>query len=117
MAHTEIEDELDVEIQEDEAPFFAGQTKRTLDLSPIKIVKAPDGSLNRAALASASLAKAGEVPSWIQSTFNKATTFEEIMSLRIQDQRKSLPLYKLRDPLLKAINEVCILLSHFTNNL
>jgi ATP-dependent RNA helicase DHX8/PRP22 len=155
MAHVEIEEELDVEIREDEPPFLAGQTKRTLDLSPVKIVKAPDGSLNRAALAGASLAKerrelrqqetneevdsqardfsqpwldpmskeadkifaqdlrgnlkgqkAGEVPSWKQSSFNKTTTFGEITSLSIQDQRKNLPIYKLREPLLKAIDEV-----------
>ena len=155
MAHVEIEEELDVEIREDEPPFLAGQTKRTLDLSPVKIVKAPDGSLNRAALAGASLAKerrelrqqeaneevdsqardfsqpwldpmskeadkifaqdlrgnlkgqkAGEVPSWKQSSFNKTTTFGEMTTLSIQDQRKSLPIYKLREPLLKAIEEV-----------
>ncbi|KIM47490.1 hypothetical protein M413DRAFT_439152 [Hebeloma cylindrosporum] len=159
MAHAEIEEELDVEIREDEPPFLAGQTKRTLDLSPVKIVKAPDGALNRAALAGASLAKerrelrqqeaneeadsqardfsqpwldpmskdtdkvfaqdmrgnlrsqkAGEVPSWKQSSFNKATTFGEITSLSIQDQRKSLPIYKLRDPLLKAIDEHQVLI-------
>ena len=57
MAHAEVEEELDVEIREDEPPFLAGQTKRTLELSPVKVVKAPDGSLNRAALAGASLAK------------------------------------------------------------
>ena len=161
MAHAEIEEELDVEIREDEPPFLAGQTKRTLDLSPVKIVKAPDGSLNRAALAGASLAKerrelrqqeaneeadsqardfsqpwldpmskdsekifaqdlrghlkgqkATEVPSWKQSSFNKATTFGEITNLSIQEQRKSLPIYKLRDPLLKAIEEVTISVIH-----
>ncbi|KAF4612238.1 hypothetical protein D9613_004210 [Agrocybe pediades] len=159
MARAEIEEELDVEIREDEPPFLAGQTKRTLDLSPVKIVKAPDGSLNRAALAGASLAKerrelrqqeaneeadsqardfsqpwldpmskdtdkvfaqdlrgnlrgqkAGEVPSWKQSSFNKTTTFGEITSLSIQEQRKSLPIYKLRDPLLKAIDEHQVLI-------
>jgi ATP-dependent RNA helicase DHX8/PRP22 len=154
-AHAEVEEELDVEIREEEPPFLAGQTKRTLDLSPVKIVKAPDGSLNRSALAGASLAKerrelrqqeaneqidseardfsqpwldpmsretdrmfaqdlrgnlkgqkAGEVPKWREQSFNKATTFGEITSLSIQEQRKSLPIYKLRDPLLKAIGEV-----------
>lgn len=155
MAHAEIEEELDVEIREDEPPFLAGQTKRTLDLSPVKIVKAPDGSLNRAALAGASFAKerrelrqqeaneeadsqardfsqpwldpmskdtdkifaqdlrgnlkgqkAGDVPAWKESSFNKTTTFGQITNLTIQEQRKSLPIYKLRDPLLKAIDEV-----------
>ena len=56
VAHIEIEWELDIEIRKEEPPFLAGRTKRTLDLSPVKIVKAPDGSLNRAALAGASLA-------------------------------------------------------------
>jgi ATP-dependent RNA helicase DHX8/PRP22 len=151
VARAEVEEELDVEVREEEPPFLAGQTKKTLDLSPVKIVKAPDGSLNRAALAGAALAKerkemrqqeANEVadseardfstpwldpmstqqdrvfaqdlrsnlqsdaPKWKEATFNKATTFGEITSLSIQDQRKSLPIYKLRDPLLEAIAEV-----------
>ncbi|KAI0936917.1 hypothetical protein AcV5_004937 [Taiwanofungus camphoratus] len=159
MARAEVEEELDVEIREEEPPFLAGQTKKTLDLSPVKIVKAPDGSLNRAALAGASLAKerrelrqqeaneqadseardfnspwldpmskdtdkifaqdlrgnlrgqkAGEQPAWKEATFNKATTFGEITSLSIQDQRKNLPIYKLRDPLLQAIREHQVLI-------
>lgn len=57
MARAEVEEELDVEVREDEPSFLAGQTRQTLDMSPVKIVKAPDGSLNRAALAGASLAK------------------------------------------------------------
>jgi ATP-dependent RNA helicase DHX8/PRP22 len=44
---------------------------------------------------------------WKEQTFNKATTFGKITSLSIQDQRKSLPIYKLRDELLNAIKEVC----------
>lgn len=151
----EVEEELDVEVREEEPPFLAGQTKKTLDLSPVKIVKAPDGSLNRAALAGAALAKerkemrqqeANEVadseardfntpwldpmssqqdkvfaqdlrnnlrhgqndaPKWKEATFSKATTFGEITTLSIQEQRKSLPIYKLRGPLLEAIREVC----------
>uniref|UniRef100_A0A0W0GDY4 RNA helicase n=1 Tax=Moniliophthora roreri TaxID=221103 RepID=A0A0W0GDY4_MONRR len=159
MVQAEVEEELDVEIREDEPPFLAGQTKRTLDLSPVKIVKAPDGSLNRAALAGASLAKerrelrqqeaneqadseardfsqpwldpmakesdrvfaqdmrgslkgqkAGEVPKWREQTFNKATTYGEITDLSIQEQRKRLPIYKLRDRLLQAIAEHQVLI-------
>jgi ATP-dependent RNA helicase DHX8/PRP22 len=151
----EVEEEIDVEVREDEPSFLAGQTKRTLELSPVKIIKAPDGSLNRAALSGASLAKerrelrqqeanekadseahdfsvpwldpmaktdekvfaqdlrgnlrgqqAGAEPAWRQATFNKATTFGEITSLSIQDQRKSLPIYKLRDQLVDAIRKV-----------
>ncbi|QRV94893.1 ATP-dependent RNA helicase DHX8 [Ceratobasidium sp. AG-Ba] len=57
LAKAEVEEELDVEVREEEPSFLAGQTKMSLNLSPVKIVKAPDGSLNRAALAGASLAK------------------------------------------------------------
>ena len=151
----EVEEELDVEVREEEPPFLAGQTKKTLDLSPVKIVKAPDGSLNRAALAGAALAKErkemrqqeaneaadseardfstpwldpmssqqdkvfaqdmrgnlrqgqNDAPKWKEATFSKATTFGEITSLSIQEQRKSLPIYKLRGLLLEAIREVC----------
>ena len=156
-AQAEVEEELDVEVREEEPAFLSGQTKKTLELSPVKIVKAPDGSLNRAALAGASLAKerrelrqqeaneqadseardfsapwldpmakdgervfaqdlrrdlrgqkAGEQPKWKEATFNKATTFGEITSLSIQDQRKSLPIYKLRDALLQAVRDVSV---------
>ncbi|GAA5853306.1 hypothetical protein JCM8547_000279 [Rhodosporidiobolus lusitaniae] len=53
----EADQELDIEINEAEAPFLSGQSKRALELSPVKIVKAPDGGLNRAAMAGAALAK------------------------------------------------------------
>ncbi|OBZ79552.1 Pre-mRNA-splicing factor ATP-dependent RNA helicase prp22 [Grifola frondosa] len=159
IARAEVEEELDVEIREEEPAFLVGQTKKTLELNPVKIIKAPDGSLNRAALAGASLAKerrelrqqeaneqadseardysspwldpmskdsdrifaqdlrgnlrgqkAGEQPKWKEATFNKATTFGEITSLSIQDQRKNLPIYKLRDSLLQAIREHQVLI-------
>ncbi|KAH8992446.1 P-loop containing nucleoside triphosphate hydrolase protein [Lactarius akahatsu] len=160
MARAEVEEELDVEVREEEPAFLRGQTKRTLELSPVKIVKAPDGSLNRAALAGAAFSKerrelrqqeANEMADseardfgapwqdpmaketdrvfaqdlrshlrgqksqeseggWRTSTFNKATTFGEITSLSIQDQRKSLPIFKLRDSLLQAIRDHQVLI-------
>lgn len=53
----ETEEDVEIEIRDEEPPFLAGQTKQSLQLSPIKIVKAPDGTLNRAALGGAALAK------------------------------------------------------------
>jgi ATP-dependent RNA helicase DHX8/PRP22 len=53
----EIEEEVDIETREDEAPFLAGQKRGIMEMSPVKVVKAPDGSLNRAALASEVYAK------------------------------------------------------------
>jgi ATP-dependent RNA helicase DHX8/PRP22 len=153
----EVEEELDVEIREEEPPFLAGQTKRSLEMSPVKIVKAPDGTLNRAALAGAALQKerkelrqqelndqadaeardfstpwldpmaqggdkvfaqdlrghllgqkANEQSSWREQTFNKTTTFGKITNLSIEEQRKGLPIYKLREPLIQAIRDVSI---------
>ena len=53
----EEEEDVDIEVREEEPPFLAGQTKQSLELSPIRVVKAPDGSLNRAAMAGTTLAK------------------------------------------------------------
>ena len=54
----EAEEEFDIEINEEEAPFLAGQTDAALgDISPIKIVKNPDGSMQRAAMTQGALAK------------------------------------------------------------
>ncbi|KAL7922346.1 P-loop containing nucleoside triphosphate hydrolase protein [Trichoderma austrokoningii] len=52
-----LEEDVDIEIRDEEPPFLAGQTRQSLELSPIRIVKAPDGSLNRAALSGTALAK------------------------------------------------------------
>lgn len=41
--HEEIEEDIDIEVNEREPSFLSGQTKITLELSPVKIVKAPDG--------------------------------------------------------------------------
>lgn len=53
----ETEEELEVELNEEEPPFLRGQTRKSMQLSPIKIVKNPDGSLQRAALTQSELSK------------------------------------------------------------
>ena len=53
----EEEEDIDIEVREEEPPFLAGQTKQSLELSPIRVVKAPDGSLNRAAMEGTTLSK------------------------------------------------------------
>ncbi|KAL2419449.1 Pre-mRNA-splicing factor ATP-dependent RNA helicase prp22 [Exophiala dermatitidis] len=53
----EEEEDIDIEVKEEEPPFLAGQTKQSLELSPIRVVKAPEGSLNRAAQAGTALTK------------------------------------------------------------
>jgi ATP-dependent RNA helicase DHX8/PRP22 len=53
----EIEEEVEVEINEDEPAFLRGQTKMSKELSPVRIVKNPDGSMQRAALHQTQLSK------------------------------------------------------------
>ena len=53
---TEQDLDIDLDIIEAEPPFLQGQTNKTIQLSPIKVIKAPDGSLNRAAVQGGALA-------------------------------------------------------------
>eukprot|EP00467_Chlorarachnion_reptans_P021821 CAMPEP_0114522842 /NCGR_PEP_ID=MMETSP0109-20121206/20963_1 /TAXON_ID=29199 /ORGANISM="Chlorarachnion reptans, Strain CCCM449" /LENGTH=1136 /DNA_ID=CAMNT_0001704097 /DNA_START=88 /DNA_END=3498 /DNA_ORIENTATION=+ len=53
----DTEEELEIELREDEPSFLRGQTEHSTDLSPVKVVKNPEGSLNRAALTQSALAK------------------------------------------------------------
>lgn len=57
MGGMDLEEEVDIEVREEEPPFLVGQTKQSLELSPIRVVKAPDGSMNRSAVNGSSLVK------------------------------------------------------------
>ncbi|KAN0096804.1 P-loop containing nucleoside triphosphate hydrolase protein [Hyaloscypha variabilis] len=151
----ELEEDVDIELREEEPPFLAGQTKQSLELSPIRVVKAPDGSMNRAAMAGTTLAKdrrelrqqeaqdkAAEesskvdlsaqwndpmaapderkfasdlrsakpltgtevVPAWKQATQNKEQSFGRRTDMTIKQQRESLPVYRFRSELIKAVH-------------
>ena len=50
-------EDLEIELVEEEPPFLSGHTKQSLDLSPVRIVKNPDGSLSKAAMMQSALAK------------------------------------------------------------
>jgi ATP-dependent RNA helicase DHX8/PRP22 len=150
----ELEEDVDIELREEEPPFLAGQTKQSLELSPIRVVKAPDGSMNRAAMAGTALAKdrrelrqqeaqdkAAEesskvdlsaqwqdpmaapderkfasdlrsikpiaandvVPEWKRATQNKEQSFGRRTDMTIKQQRESLPVYRFRSELIKAV--------------
>ena len=44
------EEDIEVELVEEEAPFLKGQGRMLNNLSPVRIVKNPDGSLAQAAM-------------------------------------------------------------------
>uniref|UniRef100_A0AAQ5XQZ7 ATP-dependent RNA helicase DHX8 n=1 Tax=Amphiprion ocellaris TaxID=80972 RepID=A0AAQ5XQZ7_AMPOC len=53
----EEDEDLEIELVEEEPPFLRGHTKQSMDMSPVKIVKNPDGSLSQAAMMQSALAK------------------------------------------------------------
>mmetsp|Transcript_70916 Transcript_70916/g.208102 ORF Transcript_70916/g.208102 Transcript_70916/m.208102 type:complete len:1156 (+) Transcript_70916:169-3636(+) len=58
LADSDIEEDYEIELQEQEPVFLRGQTtKAGMTLSPVQVVKEPDGSLARAASTQTGLAK------------------------------------------------------------
>ena len=147
-----VEEELEIEMNEDEPAFLQGQTRYSVDMSPVKIFKNPEGSLSRAAALQSALIKerrevreqqqrtmldsipkdlnrpwedpmpetgerhlaqelrgvglsAYDMPEWKKDAFGKALTFGQRSKLSIQEQRQSLPIYKLKKELIQAIHE------------
>ncbi|XP_030388583.1 ATP-dependent RNA helicase DHX8 [Scaptodrosophila lebanonensis] len=155
------DDEADIEIEivEEEPPFLAGHGRALHDLSPVRIVKNPDGSLAQAAMMQSALSKERreqkmlqreqemeamptslnknwidplpeddsarhlaanmrgmgaapqEVPEWKKHVIGgKKSSFGKKTDLTLVEQRQSLPIYKLRDDLIKAVTDNQILI-------
>lgn len=152
-------EDLEIELVDDEAPFLKGYGKQSIqDLSPVKIVKNPDGSLQQAAMMQNALSKerreikqqqreqqqrsetfrpngtnyddpmtsdgsssrvlssaelnakaTANLSEWKKSLMNSKTTFGKRTTMSIIEQRQSLPIYKLKEQLLKAVNDNQIL--------
>lgn len=146
------EEELEIELNEDEPAFLQGQTRYSVDMSPVKIFKNPEGSLSRAAALQSALIKerrevreqqqrtmldsipkdlnrpwedpmpetgerhlaqelrgvglsAYDMPEWKKDAYGKALTFGQRSKLSIQEQRQSLPIYKLKKELVQAVHD------------
>ncbi|XP_031279460.1 probable pre-mRNA-splicing factor ATP-dependent RNA helicase DEAH5 [Pistacia vera] len=146
------EEELEIELNEDEPAFLNGHSKYSVDISPVKIFKNPEGSLSRSAALQSALIKerrelrgqqqktmldsipkdlnrawedpipetgdrhladelrgvglsASNIPEWKKDSYGKALTFGQRSKLSIQEQRKSLPIYKLNKELIQAVHD------------
>ncbi|XP_072977780.1 probable pre-mRNA-splicing factor ATP-dependent RNA helicase DEAH5 [Typha angustifolia] len=146
------EEELEIELNEDEPAFLQGQSRFSIDMSPVKIFKNPEGSLSRAAALQSALIKerrevreqqqrtmldsipkdlnrpwedpmpetgerhlaqelrgvglsAYDMPEWKKDAYGKALTFGQRSKLSIQEQRQSLPIYKLKKELIQAVHD------------
>ncbi|XP_059470010.1 ATP-dependent RNA helicase DHX8 [Neocloeon triangulifer] len=156
----ENEEEADIEIElvEDEPPFLQGHGRMLHELSPVRIVKNPDGSLAQAAMMQSALAKerrevkmlqreqemdsqatgsnknwtdplpeeedknqsvssrgmglmTQDLPEWKKHVIGgKKSSFGKKTNMTILEQRQSLPIYKLKDDLIKAVTDNQILI-------
>jgi ATP-dependent RNA helicase DHX8/PRP22 len=150
------EADIEIELVEDEPPFLQGHGRALHDLSPVRIVKNPDGSLAQAAMMQSALAKerreqkmlqreqemdsqpSGKNKNWIdplpedETKLNSArgiglqsqdlpewkkhviggkkSSFGKKTNLSILEQRQSLPIYKLKEELRKAVTDNQILI-------
>ena len=153
------EEDIEIEMVEEEAPFLRGHGRVLNELSPVRIVKNPDGSLAQAAMMQGALAKerreqkmlqreeemesapqTGVNKSWVDpmpeadrsmaSSSGRGTgaplhdlpewkkhiiggpksSFGKKTNMSIIEQRQSLPIYKLKDELIKAVNDNQILI-------
>lgn len=160
LVHKDEDDEEDIEIEivEEEPPFLSGHGRALHDLSPVRIVKNPDGSLAQAAMMQSALSKERreqkmlqreqdmdsvptglsknwidplpdedssrtlaanvrgmgaaptEVPEWKKHVIGgKKSSFGKKTDMTLVEQRQSLPIYKLRDDLIKAVTDNQIL--------
>ncbi|GAB4853780.1 hypothetical protein Ancab_017973 [Ancistrocladus abbreviatus] len=145
-------EELEIEWNEDEPPFLQGQTRYSVDMSPIKIFKNPERSLSRAAAFQSAFIKERrevceqqqrtmldsipkelncpwedlmpetgkrhlaeelrgvslstyDMPEWKKEAYGKVLTFGQKSKLSIQEQRQSLPIYKLKKELILAVHD------------
>ena len=151
VADDDVEEEFEVDLNDAEPEFLKGQSGRGgVEVSPIKIVKNPDGSMQRAAMTQSALAKerrelreqtrrdadaavprdlsrpwedplpeagerhlaaelrgagqaAFEVPEWKAKALGKAPTYGVRDTRSMKEQRESLPIFKLRDQLIEAV--------------
>ena len=149
----ETEQEFELDLNDDEPLFLKGVSSRSTGaVSPVKIVKNPDGSMQRAAMTQSALAKerrelqqqqqrtlleaipkdlsrpwedpladaseralaqelrgvglgAQDMPEWKQAALGKAPTFGIRDTRSIKEQRESLPIFKLREQLIRAVND------------
>ncbi|XP_044733103.1 ATP-dependent RNA helicase DHX8 isoform X2 [Chrysoperla carnea] len=152
------EADIEIEMVEDEPPFLHGHGRALHDLSPVRIVKNPDGSLAQAAMMQSALAKerreqkmlqreqemdsmptglnknwidplpeadsrtlaanmrgigmqTQDLPEWKKHVIGgKKSSFGKKTNLSLLEQRQSLPIYKLRDELTKAVTDNQILI-------
>ncbi|RZF38410.1 hypothetical protein LSTR_LSTR006536 [Laodelphax striatellus] len=152
------EEDIEIEMVEEEPPFLHGHGRNLHDLSPVRIVKNPDGSLAQAAMMQSALAKERreqkmlqreaeidsvptgltknwidplpesdgralaanmrgigltnqDLPEWKKHVIGgKKSSFGMKTNMTLVEQRQSLPIFRLKDELIRAVTDNQILI-------
>ena len=147
--------EVEIEMNEDELAFLQGQSRHSMDMSPVRICKNPEGSLSCAAklqsaftkerrevceqqhrimldtipkdlnrlwedpmlvmgerhlaheLRGVGLSSTYDPPKWKKNAYGhgQSLSFGHRSKMSIQEQRQSLPIYKLKRELIQAMHD------------
>lgn len=122
----DTEKEFLIERNPQEPAFLRGQTDQSVEFSPVRIVKNPEGSLSRAALAVSAIARERRDFSssrkgppvvngvvWQDSVISEEQHLPPIKRIRnetIREQRESLPVFKFRNEIVAAVKKHPILI-------
>ncbi|XP_062602763.1 ATP-dependent RNA helicase DHX8-like, partial [Saccostrea cucullata] len=152
------DEDIEIELKEEEAPFLTGHGRGGMDLSPVKIVKNPDGSLSQAAMMQNALQKErrelkqaqreaqmdavpsglnkdwidpmpedgdrrlasqvrgvgmapADLPEWKKHiSGGQKASYGKKEKKSLLEQRQSLPIFKLKDELVKAVTDNQVLI-------
>jgi len=159
LNYEKTEEEVEIEKDDAEPAFLRGQTEMSTTLTQVKIVKNPEGSMQRAALNQVSLVKERrelkqaqeqqmldsipknlnrpwldpmsdekertlamelrgvgmpgyEIPQWKKESLGNNASFGIVSTKSMQEQRESLPIYRLKNALMDAFrnNQVLIVI-------
>ncbi|XP_013778446.1 ATP-dependent RNA helicase DHX8-like [Limulus polyphemus] len=106
------DEDIEIEMVEEEPPFLHGHGRANVqDLSPVRIVKVHTEGRTLAANMRGIGLSGQELPEWKKHiTGGAKASYGKKTQLSILEQRQSLPIYKLKDELVKAVSENQILI-------
>ncbi|XP_057321950.1 ATP-dependent RNA helicase DHX8-like [Microplitis mediator] len=94
-----LEEDHEIELVKKDPPFVPSNGRALWDLSPIRLVKNPNGSLAQAARMQSGFAKNRKEQKMLQKT-----------NLNILEDHRNLPIFELKDELVKAVTDKQILI-------
>ncbi|KAI0464679.1 hypothetical protein LJB42_002299 [Komagataella kurtzmanii] len=110
----EKDEEVEIVVKQKPPPFLNGKSSSLREISPIRVIKTPEGSLNRSAMNGSDLLKerkelkkglrpeiSNKVSEWKDSIKNDS--YGKTTTKNLQEQRESLPVFSMKQMLLETV--------------